>query len=84
MQRRDFLKAVGLGAAAAALPQAISEGRTSKRKPNVVLVLVDDMGWTDVGCFGSTYYQTPNTDRLCRGGMKFTQGYAACAVCSPT
>jgi len=50
----------------------------------VVLVLVDDMGWTDVGCYGSKYYETPNIDRLCREGMKFTQGYAACAVCSPT
>ena len=84
MQRRDFLKAVSLGAAAAVFPQATAAAKASKRKPNVVLVLVDDMGWTDVGCFGSTYYQTPNIDRLCRGGMKFTQGYAACAVCSPT
>ena len=84
MQRRDFLKAVSLGAAAAVLPQACGAAKASKRKPNVVLVLVDDMGWTDVGCFGSTYYQTPNIDRLCREGMKFTQGYAACAVCSPT
>ena len=84
MQRRDFLKALSLGAAAAVFPQAPATAKASKRKPNVVLVLVDDMGWTDVGCFGSTYYQTPNIDRLCRGGMKFTQGYAACAVCSPT
>ena len=84
MQRRKFLKALSLGAAAAVFSQAPAAAEASKRKPNVVLVLVDDMGWTDVGCFGSTYYQTPNIDRLCRGGMKFTQGYAACAVCSPT
>jgi len=84
MRRREFLKVLSLGAAASVFPQAPAAGRPSKRKPNIVLVLVDDMGWTDVGCFGSTYYLTPNIDRLCRGGMKFTQGYAACAVCSPT
>ncbi|MHC4743766.1 MAG: sulfatase-like hydrolase/transferase, partial [Planctomycetota bacterium] len=46
--------------------------------------LVDDMGWTDAVCFGSSFYETPNIDRLCASGMKFTQGYAACPVCSPT
>ena len=55
-----------------------------ERPPNIVLILVDDMGWTDVGCFGSSYYETPNIDSLAAGGMRFTQGYAACAVCSPT
>jgi len=53
-------------------------------KPNIVFVLVDDMGWTDLGCFGSTYYQTPNIDRLAAQGMRFTDAYAACTVCSPT
>ena len=43
-----------------------------------------DMGWTDGGCFGSKYYRTPNLDRLAASGMRFTQAYAACAVCSPT
>jgi len=52
--------------------------------PNIVLILVDDMGWTDTGCYGSKYFETPNIDRLCSQGMKFTQGYASCAVCSPT
>lgn len=52
--------------------------------PNVVLILVDDMGWSDLGCTGSTYYETPNVDRLAREGMLFGQGYAACAVCSPS
>ena len=42
------------------------------------------MGWTDGGCFGSKFYQTPNLDRLAAEGMRFTQAYAACAVCSPT
>ena len=53
-------------------------------KPNIVFVLTDDMGWTDLGCFGSTYYETPNIDRLASQGMRFTDAYSACTVCSPT
>lgn len=52
--------------------------------PNIILMLIDDMGWTDLGCYGSKYYQTPNIDRLAKDGMKFTQAYSACTVCSPT
>ncbi|HPO36986.1 MAG TPA: sulfatase-like hydrolase/transferase, partial [Kiritimatiellia bacterium] len=52
--------------------------------PNIVFVLVDDMGWTDLGCFGSTYYETPNIDRLAAQGMRFTDAYSACTVCSPS
>ena len=53
-------------------------------RPNIVLFLIDDLGWMDVGCNGSTYYQTPNIDRLAREGARFTDAYSACAVCSPT
>jgi arylsulfatase A-like enzyme len=53
-------------------------------RPNVVFFLVDDLGWADVGAFGSTFHETPHIDRLAATGMKFTQGYAACPVCSPT
>jgi arylsulfatase A-like enzyme len=51
---------------------------------NIVLFLIDDLGWMDVGCNGSTYYRTPNIDRLAREGARFTDAYSACAVCSPT
>ena len=51
---------------------------------NFVFLLVDDLGWTDLGCFGSQFYETPNIDSLCESGMKFTQAYAAASVCSPT
>ena len=51
---------------------------------NVVFILIDDMGWTDGGVFGSTFYQTPHLDRLAGESMRFTSGYAACPVCSPT
>lgn len=54
------------------------------KPPNLVVLLVDDLGWTDLGCFGSDYYETPELDKLCASGMKFTRGYAACTVCSPT
>ena len=53
-------------------------------QPNIVLFLIDDLGWKDVGCYGSEYYKTPNIDRLAAQGVRFTNGYAACAVCSPT
>src|SRR6185503_12950917 len=53
-------------------------------KMNVVLVLADDFGWTDLGCFGSDLYQSPHLDRLAQDGMRFTANYSACTVCSPT
>ena len=63
----------------AAAPSTQSHGR-----PNFVFFLADDMGWRDAGCYGSTFYETPNIDRLAREGMRFTNAYAACPVCSPT
>ena len=56
----------------------------TSKKPNVVFFLVDDLGWKDVGCYGSSFYETPNIDRLAAQGMKFMQAYAASPVCSPT
>lgn len=53
-------------------------------QPNVVLILADDLGYSDLACYGSDFYETPHLDRLAREGMKFTQNYAACTVCSPT
>lgn len=53
-------------------------------RPNILFILIDDMGAADGGCFGSKFYQTPELDRLAAAGMRFAQAYAACAVCSPT
>lgn len=53
-------------------------------KLNFVFFLVDDLGWKDAGCQGSTFYETPAINALAADGMRFTQGYAACPVCSPT
>jgi len=55
-----------------------------ERRPNVLFILVDDYGIKDAGVEGSTFYETPNIDAMARSGMRFTQGYAACAVCSPS
>ena len=54
------------------------------RPPNIVFFLVDDLGWRDTGSFGSSFYETPNIDRLANEGVRFTQAYAASHVCSPT
>jgi arylsulfatase A len=64
--------------------EAAGAETTQARRPNFVFILVDDLGWADVGCFGSDFYETPNVDRLAARGMRFTDGYAACPVCSPT
>src|SRR3954469_8848749 len=61
----------------------VSEAAQAPR-PNVVLILADDLGWTDLSCYGSKLYETPNIDRLAGEGVKFTQAYSACTVCSPT
>ncbi|UCD49174.1 MAG: sulfatase [Phycisphaerales bacterium] len=85
MNRRDFLKAAG--AAAFAWGQGVSQllaRDDAPARPNFVFFLIDDLGWADLGCYGSTFYETPNIDRLASEGTRFTNAYAACPVCSPT
>ena len=60
------------------------QGISAEPKTNVVFFLIDDLGWRDLGCYGSDYYQTPNIDRLAKEGVRFTDAYSACTVCSPT
>lgn len=57
---------------------------TAAPRPNIVLFLADDLGWTGARCFGSDFYETPNIDRLAQEGMRFTSGYAAAANCAPS
>jgi arylsulfatase A-like enzyme len=59
-------------------------GAAPEPPPNVVLILADDLGWRDLACYGSKLYETPNIDALARDGVRFTQAYSACTVCSPT
>jgi arylsulfatase A-like enzyme len=61
-----------------------SIARAETPRPNIILIVADDLGWADLGCYGSTYHETPNLDALARRGMRFTDGYAACPVCSPS
>lgn len=70
--------------AALALPTANVHAGEPPARPNIVFILIDDMGYSDGGCFGSKFYQTPQIDALARSAVRFTQAYAACAVCSPT
>src|SRR5215468_8899014 len=63
---------------------ALQSSSAADRPPNVILILIDDMGWTDLSCYGSKFYETPNIDRLAASGMRLTHAYSACTVCSPT
>lgn len=63
---------------------AQSEPRNDDEKPNFLFILADDFGWSQLGCYGSDFYETPNIDSLAAQGMRFTDAYAACPVCSPT
>jgi arylsulfatase A len=85
LTRRDFLKYSAWFAANTALPAgALATNRASVKRLNFVFILADDLGWSDVGCYGSDLHETPNIDRLARQGMRFTDVYAAAPVCSPT
>ena len=81
ISRRELL--AGMGAMGLLGLSAIT-GRSEVQKPNFVFILMDDLGWMDLSCYGSRFYETPNIDRLATQGMKFTSAYAACPVCSPT
>lgn len=61
-----------------------SKKESTKRKPNIVLINVDDLGWKDLGFMGSTYYETPNIDTLAKEGLVFTNAYASAANCAPS
>lgn len=85
MDRRDFLRSIGLGSASLAFGGMFGSGYPlDPQKSNFILINVDDLGWADLSCYGSGYYETPHIDRLAAQGMRFTDGYASCAVCSPT
>ena len=67
------------------LALALSFSAQSATKPNIVFILADDLGYMDIGANNpKTFYETPNIDRLAARGMRFTAGYSACCVCSPT
>lgn len=89
--RREFLKAMGFAAASApalsilqGCASAGQTGRSERKRPNIVLIISDDMGYADIGCHGCRDIATPNIDSVARKGIRFTNGYVSCPVCSPT
>ncbi|MEV6348728.1 sulfatase-like hydrolase/transferase [Actinoplanes sp. NPDC051851] len=91
--RRGVFGALAGAAAATALPAeaqaserdfAAATDRKPGKRPNILFILADDLGWADLSSYGSPEISTPNLDRLAKGGVRFTQAYSAGAVCSPT
>ena len=82
LTRRGMLKAMGIGAAAIAAPGVLRAAKTTAGKPNIVLIMADDMGYSDIGCYGGEI-RTPNIDRLAARGIRFTQ-YHTENMCAPT
>ncbi len=81
MNRRQFVRTSAL-ATAGAMAARFALGQATR--PNIVLIHADDLGWTDLGCYGSGYYETPNIDRLRSEGVKFTDAYSPAANCAPS
>lgn len=84
IKRSQFLKFFGAGLAGLSLGLQTRCSNKKEKKPNILLILADDFGWSQLGCYGSTFYKTPNIDKLASEGKRFTDAYAACPVCSPT
>ncbi len=83
--RRDFLKLIGIGATALALPRNSHGSATATQsRPNVLVILVDDLGYGDLSGYGAVDLRSPNIDKLIAAGMRFDNFYANCPVCSPT
>lgn len=86
ISRRTFLSKISWGAVGASAMNIVGSNIVfaRERKPNFIFILMDDMGWADLGCYGNTFHETPNIDKLASQGIKFTNAYSACPVCSPT
>jgi arylsulfatase A len=84
IDRRNFLGALGVGAAS--LPLLLLESRCGRsgRRPNIIFILADDLGYGEVGCYGQTKIRTPNIDRLAAAGLRFSQFYSGSPVCAPS
>ena len=81
MQKVKFIQCISMLIAAVLLSV---QAMAAQQQPNVIMILIDDMGWADSSTYGSEYYQTPNLTRLAQEGMLFTDAYAAAPLCSPT
>ena len=86
MNRREFAKRLGMTGAAFALgrPCATAVATTKERKPNIVVILSDDVGYGDLGCYGGVNVRTPNIDALAQQGLRFTDAHSDAATCTPS
>ena len=84
ISRRHFAKLLGATGAGIIAGMAPGWAATTARRPNLLVILADDLGWADLSCYGGHTIRTPNLDRLAASGVRFNQGYAASSVCSPT
>ena len=84
MQRRAFLSILSKSSIAAAATPLVTACANSKRKPNIVYILADDLGYGDLSCYGQTHFRTPNIDKLASEGITFTDHYAGSTVCAPS
>jgi arylsulfatase A-like enzyme len=84
IDRRQFITRLAGAAGLGLVPDIFMKAARPQKPPNIVFFLVDDLGWGDLVCYADTYHETPNIDRLCREGLKFTNAYAAAPVCSPS
>lgn len=87
MTRRDFLRAAGISAAALAIGGSLvsdASAAAPRKKPNIVLIVADDLGYGELGVQGCKDVPTPNIDSIAHNGIRFTNGYVSCPVCSPT
>lgn len=83
LNRREFVStALAASAIAAATPHSFSQ--STPRRPNILFILADDLGYGDLSCYGRPDYQTPHLDRLAREGVRFTNAYSASPLCTPT
>ncbi|MBN2310055.1 MAG: arylsulfatase [Candidatus Hydrogenedentes bacterium] len=84
MRRREFLEALGAAGVALGTGACRHAGGRPTRRPNIVFIMADDLGWQELGCYGQKRIRTPNIDRMAAEGMRFTQYYAGSAVCAPS
>lgn len=86
MHRRKFLSTVGAASLGGVLPGGLRgwAAPPEESPPNIVMILVDDLGWTDLGCYGHELHETPFLDQFAADGLRFTNAYAAAPNCSPT
>ena len=82
MKRRDFIKTTGIALASIALP--VTGAKAASKKPNIIYILADDLGYGELGCYGQKLIKTRNIDSIAANGIKLTQHYSGSALCAPS